>query len=46
VFWLFWLGLILIVIATFARGGLLGLYDSLARRLHANRVMSLDRAGA
>ncbi len=46
VFWLFWLGLILVIVATFARGGLLGLYDTLARRFHANRTLSIDRAGA
>jgi branched-chain amino acid transport system permease protein len=46
VFWLFWLGLILIVVATFARGGLLGLYDSWARRFYASRTVATNRAGA
>jgi branched-chain amino acid transport system permease protein len=42
VYWLFWLGLILIVVATFARGGVLGLYDSLARRFSADRSVPAE----
>jgi branched-chain amino acid transport system permease protein len=38
VYWLFWLGLILIVVATFARGGVLGLYGSLMQRFAAQRL--------
>lgn len=43
VYWLFWLGLILIVVATFARGGVLGIYDRLARRVSAERSAKVDR---
>jgi branched-chain amino acid transport system permease protein len=43
VYWLFWLGLILIIVATFARGGVLGLYDALARRFSAGRPAQLER---
>jgi branched-chain amino acid transport system permease protein len=32
VFWLFWLGLLLVCIVMFARGGLLGIVDALRRR--------------
>ena len=45
VYWLFWLGLILIVVATFARGGILGLYDALARRFSAGRSAQPERGG-
>jgi branched-chain amino acid transport system permease protein len=45
VYWLFWLGLILIIVATFARGGVLGLYDSLARRLSALRPAHAQQDG-
>jgi branched-chain amino acid transport system permease protein len=45
VYWLFWLGLILIVVATFARGGILGLYDALARRFSAGRPAQPERGG-
>jgi branched-chain amino acid transport system permease protein len=45
VYWLFWLGLILIVVATFARGGVLGLYDALARRFSAGRPAQPERGG-
>jgi branched-chain amino acid transport system permease protein len=43
VYWLFWLGLILIVVATFARGGVLGLCDSLVQRFSAQRPAQLKR---
>jgi branched-chain amino acid transport system permease protein len=43
VYWLFWLGLILIVVATFARGGVLGLCDSLVQRFWARRPAQLKR---
>jgi branched-chain amino acid transport system permease protein len=43
VYWLFWLGLMLIVVATFARGGVLGLYDSLARHFPTGRPAQPDR---
>jgi branched-chain amino acid transport system permease protein len=43
VYWLFWLGLILIVVATFARGGVLGLYDALARRFSSGRPAQPER---
>ncbi len=46
VFWLFWLGLILVIVATFARGGVLGLYDTVARHLGVGKKLSTDRAGA
>jgi branched-chain amino acid transport system permease protein len=46
VFWLFWLGLILVIVATFARGGVLGLYDTLAQRRAAGKSLSTDQAGA
>jgi branched-chain amino acid transport system permease protein len=43
VYWLFWLGLILIVVATFARGGVLGLYESLVQGLSARRPAQRKR---
>jgi branched-chain amino acid transport system permease protein len=45
VYWLFWLGLMLIVVATFARGGVLGLYDALARRFPTGRPAQPERGG-
>ena len=33
-FWLFWLGLILIGIVMFARGGILGIIDTLITHIH------------
>jgi branched-chain amino acid transport system permease protein len=42
VYWLFWLGLILIVVASFARGGVLGLYDTL---VSAGRPAQPERGG-
>jgi branched-chain amino acid transport system permease protein len=35
VFWNFWVGLLLVVIVLFARGGILGLIDKGVRKLHA-----------
>jgi branched-chain amino acid transport system permease protein len=43
VYWLFWLGLMLIVVATFARGGVLGLYDALARHFPTGRPAQPER---
>jgi branched-chain amino acid transport system permease protein len=33
VYWQFWLGLLLVVIVLFARGGVMGLADAVAKRL-------------
>ncbi|HYG89201.1 MAG TPA: branched-chain amino acid ABC transporter permease [Azospirillum sp.] len=33
VYWFFWVGLLLVVVVLFARGGILGLFDALRRRI-------------
>jgi branched-chain amino acid transport system permease protein len=33
VYWFFWVGLLLVVVVMFARGGILGVYDTIKRRL-------------
>ena len=43
VFWLFWLGLMLIAVVLFARGGLLGVSDEV-RRLIRSRLGGGDAA--
>jgi len=37
VYWYFWIGLLLVLVVAFARGGVLGLIDALARRLWSTR---------
>ncbi len=37
VYWYFWIGLLLVLIVSFARGGVLGLIDALLRRLRGSR---------
>jgi len=37
VYWQFWLGLLLVVVVMFARGGILGAFEGLARRLRRTR---------
>jgi branched-chain amino acid transport system permease protein len=37
VYWYFWIGLLLVLVVTFARGGVLGLADALVRRLGGRR---------
>lgn len=37
VYWQFWIGLLLVVVVLFARGGLLGVFDAFKRRLGARR---------
>jgi branched-chain amino acid transport system permease protein len=37
IYWQFWLGLLLVVVVLFARGGILGAIDSLRERLRATR---------
>jgi branched-chain amino acid transport system permease protein len=44
VFWLFWLGLLLIAVVLFARGGLLGVFDEV-RRLTESRLFAGRAAG-
>jgi branched-chain amino acid transport system permease protein len=43
VYWLFWLGLILIIVANFARGGVLGLCHSISLRFSADRSGQAER---
>jgi branched-chain amino acid transport system permease protein len=43
VFWLFWIGLILIGIVFFAPGGLMGLVEKAANFLHAKRLSNFQR---
>ncbi len=37
VYWDFWIGLLLIVVVVFARGGVLGLAERIAQRLRSRR---------
>jgi len=37
VYWYFWIGLLLVLVVVFARGGVLGLADSLIRRVKRRR---------
>jgi branched-chain amino acid transport system permease protein len=43
VYWLFWLGLILIIVANVARGGVLGLCHSISLRFSADRSGQAER---
>jgi branched-chain amino acid transport system permease protein len=45
VFWLFWLGLLLIGVVLFARGGLLGVWDEIRRRV-IDRLLPGRRGGS
>lgn len=42
-YWLFWIGLVLVLVVLFARGGILGTAASWVRRLEQHRVRRRDR---
>jgi branched-chain amino acid transport system permease protein len=38
VYWQFWLGLLLVVVVMFARGGIMGAFEALSQRVRGTRT--------